>query len=137
MTAIEHDPDGPAVLHFPDGIPGFPGERRFTLDAMVEDGAFQLLNSVDTAGVSIVVTRPWVFFPDYAPEIATTDERELGLEAPEDAVLFCAVSIDAAAGRLYVNLRGPFVINRRTHTGRQVVLDDDLPLRATVELEVA
>lgn len=134
MTDTDQPDTEPAVLHFPEGIPGFPHDRHFTLDAMVEDGAFQLLNSVDTRGVSMVVAQPWLFFPDYAPEIAASDERELGLERPEDAVLFCAVSIDGEAGRLYINLRGPFIINRRTLTGRQVVLDDDLPLRATVEL---
>ncbi len=123
------------VLRFPAGIPGFPDERRFKLHELVEDSGFQLLTSLDDDSVSMVVTVPWLFFPDYAPVLDDSDQQELGLERAEEAVVFCPVSIDAEARRLYVNLRGPFVVNARTNHGRQVVLGDDLPLRAIIELE--
>lgn len=123
------------VLQFPTGIPGFPGMRRFVLQQLVEDSAFQLLDSVDGDGVSMVVTQPWLFFPDYAPEIQDEDQNELRLARPEDAVVFCPVSIDRDAGNVYINLRGPLVVNARTREGRQVVLDEDLPLRAVIEVD--
>lgn len=136
MTDIDTPSDPRAtILRFPQGIPGFPGERRFRLDEMVEDSAFQLFNSVDSGAVSMVVARPWLFFPDYQPVISDEDQHELELERADDAIVLCSVSIDAGNGRLYLNLRGPFVINGRTLKGRQVLLDDDLPLRAAVELE--
>lgn len=124
-------------LYFPDGIPGFPGPRRFLLRDLSEDGngAFQLLESVDEPDVSMVVTVPWLFFPDYAPEIDEVDRTELGLTEPEDAVVFCAVTMDGEHDIVYVNLLGPFVVNGQTRTGRQVVLrDDSQPLRAPLPL---
>ena len=136
MTATDATtPPEPPVLQFPDGIAGFPAMRRFTLQQVVEDSLFELLDSVDDDGVSMVVTRPWLLFPDYAPEIDDRDRGELELERPEDAIVFCPVSIDRDAGRLCVNLRGPLVVNARTHRGRQVVLDEDLPLRAIIEVD--
>ena len=135
-TALQSQ-DDVQILDFPTGIPGFPGPRRFSLQEVVEDSAFQLLESVTDDGVSMVVTQPWLFFPDYAPVIDDTDQLELGLERPEDAIVICPVSIDRDARLLYVNLRGPLVVNSSTKQGRQVVLDEDLPLRAVIELDAA
>lgn len=132
--AVPHQ-DALPILHFPSGIPGFPDARHFTLQQLVEDSAFQLLDSVDDVSVSMVVTLPWLFFPDYAPVIGDEDQAELGLERPEDAIVFCPVSIDRDAQRLYVNLRGPLVVNAHTNEGRQIVLEEELPLRAVIELD--
>lgn len=119
-------------LDFPDGIPGFPEARRFVLGDLTDDGVFQLLRSLDHPDLSMVVCAPWLFFPDYAPEIDLEDQRDLGLDTPEDAMVFCAVNADDA-GALHVNLLGPFVVNATTHRGRQVVLAaQDLPVRAPI-----
>jgi flagellar assembly factor FliW len=136
VTDTEHAThDDVPILTFPAGIPGFPGARRFALQQLVDDSAFQLLDSVSDDGVSMVVAQPWLFFPDYAPVIANQDQDELGLERPEDAVVFCPVAIDGEAKRLYVNLQGPLLVNIHTRVGRQCVLEEDLPLRAVIELD--
>jgi flagellar assembly factor FliW len=133
----EPEPLASQTLHFPDGIPGFPEAERFALTDLSEDGngAFQLLESLDEPDLSMVVTVPWLFFPDYAPEIDDVDRTELGLDKPEDAVVFCAVTMGDERDVVYVNLLGPFVVNGRTRMGRQVVLrDDSQPLRAPLPL---
>ena len=134
--AADERPDG--VLHFPDGLPGFPTARRFLLQDLVEDGAFQLLTSLDVESLELVVGQPWLFFPDYAPEIADTDQQELGLRTPEDALLFCAVTLPEGEDPVpTMNLLGPFVVNRHTLVGRQVVLgDEETPVRAPLPLEL-
>lgn len=124
------DADTP-MLVFDDGIPGFADARRFALADLTEDGMFQELTCVDDPTVSLVVASPWLFFPDYAPELPDSDRRSLGLDDPGDAALFCAIVVDE--NRLLMNLRAPFVANARTQAARQVVLDDSsLPLRAPV-----
>lgn len=121
-----------AVLRFSDGIPGFPGMRNFILSDLTDDGTFQLLSSVEDPELSLVVASPWLFFADYTPELPTSDQDVLGIEAPEDAIVFCTVIADDTEA-LHLNLRAPFIANARTLTARQVVLDDiELPLRATV-----
>lgn len=126
-----------SVLEFPDGIPGFPSARRFVLTDLTdaEDGPFQVLQSLDDPDLSMVVSVPWPFFPDYAPDLDEGDRAELELDDPEDAVVFCAVTADPDAGTFFLNLLGPFVVNARTRRGRQVVLaDPEQPTRAPVAL---
>jgi flagellar assembly factor FliW len=113
------------ALEFPDGIPGFPEARSFLLQELVEDGAFQLLHSLDVEGLELVVAQPWLFFPDYSPEIGETDQRELGIEQEQDALVFCAVTLPEDDGPPTMNLLGPFIVNRHTNVGRQIVLEDD------------
>lgn len=126
-----------AVLRFPDGIPGFPACRRFRLDDLVEDSVFQILTCLEDPAVSMIVAEPWTFFPDYEPELDEAERAELDLTKPDDAVVFCPVTLGETE-TVYVNLLGPFVVNARTRIGRQVVLaDGSQPVRAEVALGVA
>jgi flagellar assembly factor FliW len=121
-----------AVLRFGDGIPGFAQAHRFALSDLNDDGTFQVLTCLDDPELSMVVASPWLFFPDYAPDLPDGDRRVLELTDPTDAVVFCSVTVDEDAEQLLLNLRAPFVANGRTRDARQVVLDEDHPLRAPV-----
>lgn len=130
--------DGQAnVLQFRHGIPGFPNARRFVLIDFDDSGgsALQVLHSLDDPDLEMVVAVPWPFFPDYAPELGEADRQELGIEDPQDAVVFCAVTADAERDEVFLNLLGPFVVNATTLEARQVVLaDTSQPVRAPVPL---
>jgi flagellar assembly factor FliW len=126
-----------SVLTFDDGLPGFTDAHQFVLVDLVEDGAFQLLRSLDHEGLELVVGQPWLFFPDYAPEIADDDQTQLSLKTAEDALIFCAVTLPEGEDSVpTMNLLGPFVVNRHTLAGRQVVLRDEVatPVRAQLDL---
>lgn len=123
------------VLTFEDGIPGFPGSHRFVLIEVAEDSVFHLLQSQDEPEVALVVTVPWIFFPDYAPELSELERASLGIERAEDAIVFCAVTLDAEHQTVYLNLLAPFVVNAASRRGRQVILSDSgYPVRAPVKL---
>jgi flagellar assembly factor FliW len=122
----------PAVLTFDGGIPGFAAAERFSLGDFTPDGTFQLLQSLDDPALSIVVTSPWLFFPDYGLDLPEGERRQLGIDDPGEALVFCSV-IAEDTDELFLNLRAPFVANARTRAARQIVLDDpELPLRALV-----
>ena len=123
------------ILHFPDGIPGFPQLERFVIVEFREDGAFQQLQSVDEPDVAMIVCVPWLFFPDYAPMVGDIEQQALELESAEDAILFVPVSIDADTGEISLNLLGPFVVNARTRRGTQLVLSGtEYAVRTPIEL---
>jgi flagellar assembly factor FliW len=125
-------------LEFDEGIPGFPDLRRFQLVELIEDGAFQLLQSIDDPDLAIIVGVPWLFFSDYALELSDVDQSGLGIENEEDAVVFCAVTLDPDRSKAHMNLLGPFVVNVNTRQGRQVVLTDhDYPIKAELPLGLA
>jgi flagellar assembly factor FliW len=134
-SAVDDVGDQPPVLRFADGIPGFADAHGFVLSDLTEDGVFQMLTCVEDPELSLVVASPWLFFPSYTPDLPEGDRRVLGIAEPEDAVLFCSVVADEDADVLHLNLRAPFVANAKTLVARQVVLDEDLPLRATVPPE--
>ncbi len=124
-----------SAIQFRDGIPGFPEATRFTLISEVEDAAFQLLQCIDHPDVALIVTVPWLFFSDYEPEISQMEVDLLEIERPEDAVVFCPVTLAADEDLIYLNLLGPFVVNAERRIGRQLVLvDSDYPTRAPVDL---
>jgi len=128
------------VLSFPLGIPGLrEAGTEFVLESLSddEDGAFQLLRAVADPEIALIVTVPWLFFPDYAPDLPDSELAELGIGQPEEAIVFCPVTLHAEEETIYLNLLGPFVVNGSSRVGRQVVLaDSDLPVRAPIRLEL-
>lgn len=132
MTTIDDE----QVLEFPNGIPGFASARRFLLTDLDEAGTFQVLKCLDDPELEMVVCVPWLLFPDYQAELGDEEEEWLELERPEDAVVFCGVTVDPEERAFHVNLLGPFVVNTRTRRGRQVVLaDSGYNARETVRLD--
>lgn len=132
MPAPADAPPSLRELHFEDGLPGFPGERRFTLTRWGgEDSPFSILQDVDDDAVRFVVVPPEVFFPDYAPVLSDDDAARLDLQGPEDAIVLVVVTLRATPAEATANLLGPVVINRHTLAGAQVVLAaQELPTRA-------
>ena len=119
------------ALVFDEGIPGFPDARQFVLSEFDRGGDFRVFQNLDDPDLAMVVAVPWLFFPDYSPELTDMEQRGLELEAPEDATVFCSVTFDEQGG--YMNLLGPFIVNSRTLRGRQIVLtDQDYPVRAVL-----
>ncbi len=126
------------ILHFPDGIPGFPDLRDFLLVDFHEDGIFQQLQSIEDPAVAMIVCVPWLFRPDYAPVLSDAEQAELALERPDDAIVFVPVSFDPADKQVFLNLLGPFVVNGTTRRGLQLVLTgSEYSARTPLELDVA
>lgn len=126
------------VLHFRDGIPGFPDLRDFLLVDFHEDGIFQQLQSVEDAAVSMIVCVPWLFQPDYAPVLSDAEQAELELERADDAIVFVPVSFDPEDKQVFLNLLGPFVVNGSTRRGLQLVLTgSEYSARTPLALDVA
>ena len=132
--------DEDQILHLERGIPGLTDAERFVLSDLGDDAesAFQLLTSVDEPDVAIIVAVPWLFFPDYEPELPDAEQDALGIPEPEQAVVFCPVTLDGEHDQIHLNLLGPFVVNAASRRGRQIVLaDSEWPVRAAVDLELS
>lgn len=130
--------DQPTILTFEDGIIGLPAVTQFVLTEVSpgapEDALFQLLRSLD-GELSMVVTQPWVLFPDYAPDVPDSELEKIGASDESGVTLFNPVTLNAEEGCVYVNLLGPFIVNLETLQARQVVLaDSEYPVRARVDL---
>lgn len=121
-TEIEtSDPLSGNQIRLPAGILGFERFKDYSLLANPAEAPFGWLRPAESASLAFVVINPFYVMPDYAPDIPQTDVEFLGLKEPNDALLFSIVTL-RGSDRATLNLKGPIVINRHTHVGKQVII---------------
>lgn len=122
---------GAPELAFADGLPGFPGPRRFTLERWGGDNSpFSILQCLEDPSLRFVVVPPGAFFPDYEPVLSDEDTARLQVHRAEDAIVLVIVTLGERADDATANLLGPVVVNRHTLAAAQIVLTgQDLPTR--------
>lgn len=109
------------LVRLPLGLLGFEQIKDYALLADPAEKPFAWLRVADDKTLSFVVIDPFVVNPDYHPEIPQADVDFLGLKEAADALLLGIVTIHDH-NRATMNLKGPVVINRHTHTGKQVII---------------
>lgn len=130
-------PDGPyavpARLRLVEPLPGLPGVAEYTLDSLDEIGFLFALRGVGDAGeVRLFVISPRLVFPDYAPAIPRPAlDATCGAGSEPQYTLLTVVH--PGPGEQFAptaDLLAPIVVDRVTGRALQVVLEEDLPLRA-------
>ncbi|WP_146364159.1 flagellar assembly protein FliW [Arthrobacter yangruifuii] len=123
------------ALTFLTPPPGFAPDVDFLLDDIDGANGLYALSSAATAvGAAhrLFVLDAAVYLPQYHPEITDFQRRQLGLEAPEDAVVL--VVANPTLDGTTVNLLAPIVVNASTGSCAQVILENqDWPVRAPLE----
>ena len=125
---------GKIILKFPEGIYGFEDVREFILLQEDESRVIWSLQAAEKPCPSLIVVDPFLVAPGYSPKVPAGDLRALGGPAgggPLGGLCFLAVAVlRRNFAETVVNLKSPIVINPRTRTGRQVILEDsDYPVR--------
>lgn len=132
---IEFRPE--QVIDFVEGLLGFPELRRYVL-VDHRKGIFMWLQSLEDPSLAFLVVDPWMFFPDYSPEIPDEDVEALELREPYNFSLFCLVTVPSDPKKMTVNLRGPVVVNLNNHRAKQVVVTQpEYPIRQPIFPEEA
>ena len=109
------------IVDLPLGLLGFEHIKRYALLQNQHESPFRWLQVIDQPDLAFLVLPALEVFPEYEPDVPAEDVRFLGLNSPDDALVFNIVTL-AAKGAGTVNLKGPIVINRFTLKGKQVVL---------------
>jgi flagellar assembly factor FliW len=131
VSIVPAAPVAVQVLSLAEPLPGFPGHRDYVLVPADGAGLLFWLQSVAPDGPRFLAVSAASFFPDYAPALPGVACVELGLEAADEAVLYCLVTVpDGDVTAATANLRAPLVVNSDTGRARQLVLTDGLhPIR--------
>ncbi|HEY8463329.1 MAG TPA: flagellar assembly protein FliW [Bacillota bacterium] len=117
------------IFQFPQGIPGFEAEHRFVL-IQPENSTFSCLQSLNQEKLAFITVSPFIICPDYTFEIDDEVAASLELSKPEDALILSIVNIpEQTPSQTTLNLKAPLVLNRVTHLGYQVILNENYPLR--------
>ena len=117
---------GPLIVDFPAGIPGFESCRRFVVIASPELAPLSCLKALDSSEASFLTIDPVLVDPAYDLTLRTFERVRLG--AGEDPLVWLAL-VTVIGDRATVNLRAPIVINPRRMVGCQFIRDDhDYPV---------
>lgn len=110
-------------IRFPEGLPGFQGEKTFVLIEPDLESPFSFLQSAEEADLTFLLADPFVFFPEY--EFVLEDEvaEELKLSEKNPPRVFLIATVRENLSDMTVNLLAPLVINQNSRTGRQVILN--------------
>ena len=109
------------AVQMPKGLLGFEAIKDYVLTHNPDEEPFAWLQVEGNASLAFVVMDPFLAQPDYQPDIPQTDVDFLKLKRPEDALVLAIVTLREGHPPT-VNLKGPVVINRLTHTGKQVII---------------
>ncbi|HUZ06503.1 MAG TPA: flagellar assembly protein FliW [Candidatus Paceibacterota bacterium] len=111
----------PNQVRMPLGILGFEQIKDYVLLANPAEKPFAWFRVADNNSMAFVVIDPFVIMPDYKPDIPQPDVEFLEIKDASDALMLGIVTIHGH-NRATMNLKGPIVINRHTHTGKQVII---------------
>jgi flagellar assembly factor FliW len=111
------------IVHLPLGLLGFETIKEYLLVSDPEDAPFHWLQVLEDPHLGFFVLSPFEVMPDYALNLSDEDVAFLKIRGPEEVLVYNVVTLHPG-GRATINLKGPIVLNRRTMTGKQVVLTD-------------
>ena len=124
MTEIEtRETEATDIIRLPFGLLGFEHVKEFVLLTNPDEAPFMWFQMQDDARRAFLVVPPFSIMPGYQPDISDDEVDFLELSDPADAILLNIVTL-RGPGKATVNLKGPIVINRRTLTGKQVILNN-------------
>ncbi len=124
--------DETVVFEFPDGIPAFEDSKRFVLCLNDKIKPFFYFKSLDVQGLGFVCIDPFLVCKGYSVKLAAKDQSLLGLEDVNTAFVFSFVTVEKDPCNSTTNLLAPIVINMENLRGRQVILDENFPVRFNI-----
>jgi flagellar assembly factor FliW len=131
MTTVEStrfgtfEVDASIILHFPQGMIGFPQHRDYVLLKQREDSVFLWLHSVSDPQLAFPVVLPWAFYWDYEVKLSDDDLASVGVVNASQISIMCVVNVGSDVRKGTINLFSPIVINNDTRQARQVINTSD------------
>jgi flagellar assembly factor FliW len=113
------------IIQFPEGLLGFNDLRRFVLLDDPNDEIFAWLQSCEDGGIAFPVLEPELFSSNYVVGLTKGDLEALSLKSVEESRSFAIITIPQDPTQMTANLKAPIVINLKSRTARQCVLQDN------------
>lgn len=110
------------LLHFPQGLYGFPECQSWVLVPTKREGLLWL-QSADHAPLAFLLVDPFLHFPGYAVELSPAELARVGTSEPSEILVLAIVTVGSRDGTPpTANLQGPVVVNLCARQGFQIVL---------------
>jgi len=112
------------VFEFPNGVLGFPDEKRFFfLKVMNHKLPFpiEVMHSFDSDNLAFFVVDPFHIAPTYSIMASLEELKEIEIQDITDVAI--RVILRFEKNDVYVNLLAPIVLNTRNRKGKHLVLE--------------
>lgn len=121
------------IIHFDNGIIGFPNLKDFTLIQDAEDApdesGISWLQSMDEPDLALPVMDPLLIEPNYDPVVEDEFLEPLGEMTPESTFVLVTVTVPTDIKEIAVNLKAPIIVNLSTNRAGQLIVENDYPVR--------
>lgn len=120
------------VIHFADGIIGYPDCKNFTLIFDEEKGrrkSICWLQSVDEPVFALPVLDPLLIKEDYNPAVEDELLHALGDLKEENTFVLVTVTVPEQIEDLSINLKAPIVINVDERLASQIIVEENYPVK--------
>ena len=124
----EVDIDPAKIIHFENGIVGFPDLQDFALihDSDQGDNAgIRWMQSIEEPAFAMPVMDPLTVKPDYNPEVDDEVLKPIGKLDPEEILVLVTVTVPKDLKKMSVNLRAPIIINVSERKAVQIIFEGD------------
>ena len=124
--------DDQKIIHFENGIIGFPDLTDFALIYDAEkgnDAGIRWMQSIQEPAFAVPVMDPLLVKEDYNPEVEDELLKPLGGLDPDQLLVLVTVTVPKDIKKMSVNLKGPFVINAETRKACQIIIEDDFDVK--------
>ncbi len=112
------------IIRFEDGIPGFDKNKEYVIVKDENYAPFEWLVCIDGTNLRFAMLNPMIVDPEYNPNITKSQITGLGLETPEDILMYCFVTIAPDPSNSTINFMGPVLFNTAMKKGRQIILEN-------------
>ncbi len=121
------------VIRFPAGLVGLAAFSRFVLLQSESNEQIYWLQSIDEPMFSIPLINADLF-TDYSIKVQPEDLAALAAADISDVVALLVVN--RVDGQFTANMRGPILFNPTTRVARQIILEQEVPIRHAFPLEL-
>jgi flagellar assembly factor FliW len=128
---IEIKPE--TIIDMIQPIYGFETDKRFTLISDEEIGTDLVwFQSIEHQNVCFILANPNRFVKDSKIEITEDTMSMVGCDQSHELDVLCIVSLGETFEQSTLNLKSPIIHNSKNNQGAQVILNQDLPFKASM-----
>lgn len=109
------------LLHFPQGMIGFPTHTDYVLVKQRDDSVFMWLHSTTDPSLAFPVVLPWAFHWEYEVKLSDDDLEAIGVSNPSQISIMTVVNVGSDVRAGTINLFSPIVINNDSREAKQVI----------------
>lgn len=120
------------IINFTTGIYGFDDYKKYIILKDSPEDDIMFLQSLDNMELSFVLIDPYAIFIDYNPILNEDDLYELKSTGTAELKYLVIAIIKEDIKESVVNLKSPIAINPDNRTAKQVILQNEYPLRYNI-----